>query len=60
MVEYKLKDINRYEETYFRNGQMLLKEEAALTNLFPKSYLFNQVDDGILNTSRNDELRMIP
>tara|TARA_R110000744_G_C19329112_1_gene558379 strand:+ start:115 stop:930 length:816 start_codon:yes stop_codon:yes gene_type:complete len=60
IVEYKLKNINRYEETYFRNGMMLLKEVMQITNLFPKSDLLNlAVSDSIL-ISRNDKLNIMP
>jgi hypothetical protein len=63
VVEYKLKDINRYEETYFRNGQMLLKEVVQISNLIPKAYLLKQTEDGNLSNSlesRNDEFSAIP
>jgi hypothetical protein len=63
VVEYKLKDINRYEETYFRNGQMLLKEVVQITNLLPKADLLRQTKDDNLSNSlvpRNDELSAIP
>ncbi|GGH40934.1 DUF6090 family protein [Mangrovimonas yunxiaonensis] len=57
-VEYKLKDIDRYEETYFRNGQLLLKEAVQFTNLVPKAYLFHQTKGS--DTLKTDELRAIP
>lgn len=59
-VEYILKDINRYEETYFRAGQIQLKEVTQLANLFPKEDLFNQAEVENLYASRNNELRAIP
>ncbi|MBD0822715.1 DUF6090 family protein [Aestuariibaculum marinum] len=63
MVEYKLKDINRYEETYFRNGQILLKEVVQFTNLVPKETLFHQItgdNPSVSDTLKTDELRAIP
>ncbi len=60
VVEYKLKDINRYEETYYRDGQMELKEVTQLANLLPKEDLFNQAEVASLFASRNNELRAIP
>ncbi len=62
-VEFKLKDISRYEETYFRNGQIVLKEVLQFTNLVPKEYLFHQTKGDtplVSDTLKTDELRAIP
>jgi hypothetical protein len=63
VVEYTLKDINRYEETYYRNGQILLKEVVQISNLVPKADLLNQQEAGNFSNSlwsRNEELRATP
>jgi len=62
-VEYKLMDIGRYEETYFRNGQFLLKEVVQLSNLVSKENLFRETKDdnaAISDALKTDELRAIP
>lgn len=62
-VDYKLKDINRYEETYFRNGVMQLKEVAQFSNLMPKESLLKLIEESNtpnFETSRNDEFSQLP
>lgn len=62
-VDYTLKDISRYEETYFRSGVMLVYEVAEISNIFPKESLLKHIEESNspkYKTSRNDEYQSRP
>ena len=62
-VEYKIQDIKRYEETYYRKGVELLKQVVPASSLHPKSS-FNKflLGSTIENEEplRDDELSPMP
>lgn len=43
-VDYKLKDISRYEETYYREGAGILNEIVAYHALYPKAYFDDLIE----------------
>lgn len=62
-VDYKLRDISRYEETYYRNGIILVNEIAPGADLYPKNWILDQIEktnSPDFQTSRNDEFNTRP
>ncbi|PTM11583.1 MAG: hypothetical protein DA407_01150 [Bacteroidetes bacterium] len=62
-VDYILKDISRYEETYYRRGQMLLSEVAGTVNMLSKEGIKKRLeseDFANSETTRSDEYSYIP
>jgi hypothetical protein len=62
-VEYTLKDINRYEETYFRNGKALLSGVFEFGNILSKESYEERLeseDFATSETTRSDEYFPVP
>lgn len=62
-VDYKLRDISRYEETYYRKGVILVNEIAPGGDIYSQSRLLDQIErtnSPDFQTSRNDEFRSRP
>lgn len=62
-VEYKVQDIKRYEETYYRKGIELLKQVVPSSSLHPSSYFtefLNHSSKQDNELSRDDEFRTMP
>jgi Family of unknown function (DUF6090) len=62
-VDYKVQDIKRYEETYYRKGVELLKQVVPSSSLHPTSYFtefLNHSSKQDNELSRDDEFRTMP
>ncbi|MBN7814249.1 DUF6090 family protein [Algoriphagus pacificus] len=62
-VDYKLRDISRYEETYYRNGIILVHEIVPGVDIHSKSRILDQIEktnSPDFQTTRNDDFRTRP
>jgi hypothetical protein len=62
-VDYTLKDISRYEETYYRKGVILLSEVTGMGNLLTQESIKKRLesdDFATSETTRSDEYFSVP